>query len=362
MLAKEAQRVYPIAFRLAKQCRPCYRTHLKVLKTAVGELDKINPKRTAHIHMVVRSLEAITQRDYSFFENALKTPLETEEYKQRYQNGLRMISEVYTDLSPEVKKYLTLAVWAHDLGTSFGIEWHHHIFGTEIARQLIGDEAVASLVYYHGYFSNLPSSSLPQDIHQLEINLHPALFILDFCDAASRRDQEGKYYNPIGLNLLEYYINLSNPDNLAKLEEPNNLFDLRFRYGFGPVIFNSSLDEDDQIAMFSQASGEIKPEELIDFYGRYFRANFLNVVLESCETPEERGFILVSIYQVYRKAGMSGEVLLWPDNDLGWLISKDLSAFVQRCKSFIQRKGINSLLEANPSEGQIKFLASKLYR
>ena len=374
----EAQRIYPAALGMAKRSQASIAGYKTILKRAVDELGCVNLMRMKHVQAVAASLEAITRKDSLFFFDKIpaeikeadmqRYQLSTADHQQTYQDKLGAIFEIYARLSPKEKEILELTVWAHDLGIPFGLEWEHHISGAKVARQIIKDaklqEAVAGLVHHHGQFSNLASSSFPQDIYQLPRRWQSTLFVFDFCDATARIDQAGNHNNRIGLRNLEYYLGISEPKGLVDLEKAKNLFALRIRYGFGPIIFNRALSKEVELAMFEQAPlliPGIKDQDLVDFYGGRFRCHFLDILLlASLKTPQERGLLLASIYQIYHKAQMTGKVLLWPDKDLGRILGKGLEGFVQKFKSYFAQNGIKGLLKASPSQGQIKFLVSLL--
>ncbi|NQT29153.1 MAG: hypothetical protein HQ596_01135 [Candidatus Saganbacteria bacterium] len=372
-------KVYSEALSLPAGRFPSSKTYSQILVKALKGLGAVNQGRLLHTFAVLASLKAINRQDTGFFFDKIpeetkiadmkKFGLDRTAYQQRYSQKMGCIFIVYRQLSPFEKEILGLAILAHDLGIPFGLEWEHHLSGEKVARELIKDkrfqDPIADLIKHHGEFSNLPSSSFPRDIYRLPPRWQRALFILDFCDATGRiEDNRGKHTNPIGLGSLEYYAKRSKLQDLIELESSYALFDLRFRYGFGPIIFNRSLSADDQAAMFAQATAltpSASEDDLITFYGSRFRCHFFDVLLlASLETAAERGMVLASVYKVYADAQMSKEALLWPDQDLGLTLGQDFMGFATRFRAHFGEHGISTLLRAKPEEEQIEFLVSAL--
>jgi len=375
----KTQLVYPGAVAMAKLGVASTALYKRMLIKAVEELGGINLPRMKHIQAVAATLEAAARRDAAFLFDRIPEKIKTAEmheyqlsaagYQEKYQKEISQIFDAYARLSPEAKEILELAVWAHDLGVPFGIEWEHAANGAKVTRQMIRDrrlrEPIAALVYHHGQFSNLTSSSFPQDIYELSANLRPALFILDFCDATGRIDRDGNQSNPIGLKCLEFYLRVMPPSGLIQFEKAESLFGIRVRYGFGPIIFNRAIDQEAQKTIFRQAAQSIPaatPRQLMDFYGSKFRCHFMDILLSALDSAEDKGLLFTLIYKAYREAEMSGDALLWPDQDLGRRLGtkEGFTDFVDKLKLYVSQKGMNNLLKAEPSKGRIIFLTSKI--
>jgi len=369
----ETKSIYPKAYKLGQRSRS-YPHNLLVLKTAVAELSTVNASRAMHIQTVVDSLQAVIQGENRYFyeklDPAIKqsdcrkldlTPIAHEVDYKAATDKIISICEQFTSID---KSALVLAAWAHDLGVPFGIEWNHAEEGRQVVNQMLQHspflETLTQLVLFHGFYMDLTKAHLPADITALPKNLRSPLFIIDFCDSVSRI-RNGEHSNPIGLDSLLYMLRLSDHEEINSLRQPAKLLNVRFHFGFAAPIHNESLAEEDRQAMFAQAQPDISTDELTNFYGGYFRCHFFNLMLSSLNTPVERGFVLASVYRTYKQAGMTGDVLLWPDIDLGRKLQVDLPGFTSRYRVFFEKYGLAPLIAADPSNKQMVFFASKLY-
>lgn len=369
--------IYPRAAVLALNSKA---STLDILQKAVREMGHSLPRRAAHIRDVVQAQEALARRDVDLFFERLPHELKTQEqtnlglsptqYRDKFTVIMQHFFNKYKNLSPRHKKLLELACWAHDLGVPFGIEQEHSLNGAKIIGNLIKDKNLAdkigSLMLFHGLHAGFSCYFFPRDLHKLPADLRAVLFFLDFCDATSRIDFDNQHFNPVGLKLMEYYLNISTPVALRRLESPRELLDLRFHFGFGFVPFQDSLRPEDKAAMFElglKQTVPIPPSGLTKFYGSLFRSTFSNLLFPTLESSSERAQAMIEIKQVYDQAQMQGEVVLWPDIDIGKQFNKDggINTFVSRYKSHVKQQGIATLLLAEPKQRTIWFMLSRLY-
>jgi len=369
----EIQSVYPQALKLGRNSRS-WQHNLRVLKTAVAELCAVDTRRARHIQTVAGTLQAVMRGDPHYFYERLDPAIKQRDcqgsilahqiHESAYKEEIKKIITISEQFAPNDKITLVLAAWAHDLGIPFGIEWDHAREGQQVISHLLPRSALlgtlGQLVLFHGFHMDLTKSFLPRDIAALPEDLRRLLFIIDFCDAVSRI-RGGKHSNPIGLGSIRHLLRLSDPDEITSLRRPSHLFELRFRFGFASPIHNESLSDEDRRAMLAQAQPDISAGELTNFYGSSFRCHFFNLLLSSLNTPEERGLVLVSVYRIYKYAGMNEEVTLWPDIDLGRKLKIDLPGFTSRYRGFFEKYGLIPLITADPSNKQLVFFASKLY-
>ncbi|OGC23342.1 hypothetical protein A2291_06745 [candidate division WOR-1 bacterium RIFOXYB2_FULL_42_35] len=371
------RKIYPGASVLALTSKA---STLDILQKAVSELGKVLPRRAKHIRMVVQSQEALARRDVDFFFARLPQELKTQEqtklglspaqYKHRFTEIMQYFFDKHKRLSEKHKELLELATWAHDLGVPLGIEQEHSLNGAKIIGKLIRDKSLAnkigSLILFHGLHAGLSCYFFPRDLYKLPQKLQPTLFLLDFCDATARIDFNNNPFNPIGLELMEYYLNISTPKGLKHLENPEKLLDLRLRYGFGFVIFQGKLSKEDKTTMFEEGKRQtvpLSPSELTTFYGSLFRSTFSNLLFPTLDSTQERAQAMIGIKQVYNQAHMQGEVVLWPDIDIGerFIADGGVNTFVSRYKEHIRQHGIATLLSAKPEKRTLLFMVSRLY-
>ena len=326
----------------------------QVLSTAVTELGRTDRSRMIHVQGVAQALSALATNDLAFFYDQLSPNLTCN--RNNYMDGLLIMHDLYKKLDPAHKEILELAVLAHDLGVPLGNEWDHPLNSSLVAQQLVTiDEykkPVSLLTLHHGNFSNLIASSFPQDIYQLPRDLIPLLLLLDFCDATSRVTKDHELENPIGLDSLDFFTNCAYLNNLQALEDPEKLFILRSRHGFGVITFPKTLSQED-IEAISAIPGAVK------FLGGILRCQFLDILLSSLDTPAERAQLIAILIDIYQK-NFSDAKQLWlkpsPNIDLGRMIKQDKEGFISAFKTHIQLYGFNGLFTIDLKNNEIIFL------
>lgn len=375
--------IYPSSLSMARMRYVRTNMLAMVLKQAVNELGRVDHKRMLHVQGVAAAVEALENGDAELFINGLPEKIkiadaqrlgkQPQDYRDEYIQSLCAFFLAYKGLSTWQKSIIKLAALAHDLGVPYGIEWMHNINGVEVLKQLIQDcearQDLMPLVYHHGQFSNLISTSFPRDIYALPNEWIKALLLFDVCDATARIGADLNLNNPVALSSLRLYQQCLNPDFLKELEDPDKQFKLRWQYGFAPLVFNRSMPDEAGQALKAEAEalGNGSYEKLVDFYGGKLRVPMLDLLLLAFNTPEDKAKLLATIFRKYAEAGIQGDVLLWPDIDLGREIGKDRQGFINRVQAAVAQDGVDSLFSVSAdgprelSDNFILFLASKLY-